>query len=160
MSPCFTIFTPGVNIMYFTGIYEYSMDDRGRIPMPPRFRRELQEGLVLTQGTPDRCVRGYSSEKFEELAALYMKEPVTTQAGRIMRRAFFSAAYPTEIDGQGRILIPPILRRWADLADQIVVIGTGDAVEIWNAGDYVSGREDEEAVVGRMLGSEAGQGLE
>ncbi len=141
--------------MHFLGTYEYSMDDRGRVPLPPRFRPELKrDGLVLTQGTPDRCVRGYPNAKFEEMAAIIMSQPVTTEAGRVLRRVFFSAAFATELDGQGRVLVPPPLRRWAHLAGEVVVTGTGDALEIWNQSEFESTRPAEELIVSRMWGAE------
>ncbi len=142
--------------MYFTGVYEYSMDDRGRIPLPPRFRRELQDGVVLTQGTPDRCLRVYPSAKFDEMASLIMAEPLTTEAGRVARRVFFSSSFPTELDGQGRVLVPPPLRRWANLEGAVVVTGSGDAMEIWNATDFNESRTAEEEVASRLWGATAG----
>jgi MraZ protein len=143
--------------MYFTGVYEYSMDDRGRIPLPPRFRRDLQDGVVLTQGTPDRCLRVYPNAKFDEMASLIMTQPLTTEEGRVARRVFFSSAFPTELDGQGRVLVPPPLRRWANLAGEVVVTGSGEVMEIWNAGDFSDGRVAEEEVASRIWGS-AGAG--
>src|SRR5918999_2640210 len=101
--------------MLFLGRHDYSMDERGRVPMPPRFRGALMQGLILTQGAPDACVRVYPADGFEEQAALYMNEPVTTRTGRVLRRAFFSGAYQAELDAQGRVLIPPPLREFAGL---------------------------------------------
>ena len=120
----------------FLGTYDYSMDDRGRIPVPPSFREALMQGIVLTQGTPQRCLRAYSLDKFEEKAAVYLQQPETTQAGRDMRLAVFSSAQPVAMDAQSRILVPPVLRQWAGLARQVFVVGTGDSFTIWNAGDY------------------------
>ena len=138
--------------MYFTGVYEYSMDDRGRLPMPPRFRGDLKSGLVLTQGTPDPCIRVYPNSRFEELAGEIMREPVTTEAGRVMRRSFFSASFATELDAQGRVLVPPQLRRWANLSADVVVTGIGDALEIWNKGDFEATRPDEEEILAHLWG--------
>jgi MraZ protein len=120
------------------------MDERGRVPMPPRFREELVRGIVLTQGAPDRCVRGYSSEGFEQQAGLYLAEPGVGRQGRIVRRALFAGAYSAELDRQGRVLIPPPLRRWASLESQIVVVGIGEGFEIWNAADFETTITDEQ----------------
>lgn len=120
--------------------------------MPPRFRADLKSGLVLTQGTPDACIRVYPNGRFEELAADIMREPVTTEAGRVMRRSFFSAAFATELDAQGRVLVPPPLRRWANLSAEVVVTGTGDALEIWNKGDFEASRPAEEEILSRLWG--------
>jgi MraZ protein len=122
--------------MLFLGKHDYAMDERGRVPMPPRFREALMQGIILTQGMPDRCIRAYPSSGFEQQAALYMNEPVTTRPGRVMRRAFFSGAYQAELDKQGRVLIPPVLREYANLESQVVIVGTGEGIEIWNVGDF------------------------
>ncbi len=140
--------------MLFLGRHEYAMDERGRLPMPPRYRDALMQGMILTQGTPDHCIRAYPSSNFDEQAALYMNEPVTTRNGRVMRRAFFSGAYPAELDRQGRVLIPPVLRGYANLATDVVVVGTGEAIEIWNAADFASALTAEESAYLQSLDSE------
>ena len=140
--------------MYFLGKHEYSMDERGRVPVPPRFREALMKGIILTQGAPDRCVRAYAADGFEEQASLYVNQPVTTREGRVMRRRFFSNAYPAELDRQGRVLIPPLLRQWASLENQVVVVGTGEAIEIWSADGFEAALEEEEPVFRQSMGSE------
>jgi MraZ protein len=140
--------------MLFLGKHDYSMDERGRVPMPPRFREALMQGVILTQGAPDRCLRAYPATGFEEQAAEYMREPITTRAGRVLRRNFFSGAYPAEMDRQGRVLIPPVLRQWAGLEGQVVVVGTGEAIEIWNAGEFDAALSGEEGEFRQTLGSE------
>ena len=132
--------------MLFLGKHDYSMDERGRIPMPPRFREALMQGIILTQGTPDHCIRAYPTDAFEQQAALYTESPVTTRVGRVARRAFFSGAYQAELDKQGRVLIPPVLRDYANLNSQVVIVGIGEGMEIWNVDDFataLAGEEDE-----------------
>src|SRR6476620_9508059 len=92
----------GLQRMLFLGRHDYSMDERGRIPMPPRYREALMHGIVLTEGTPDRCLRAYPMDEFEKTAANYMSSPISTSEGRLLRRKFFSAAHDTELDRQGR----------------------------------------------------------
>jgi len=140
--------------MLFLGKHDYAMDERGRVPLPPRFRDALMQGIILTQGTPDHCIRAYPLDNFEEQAALYTNEPVTTRTGRVMRRAFFSGAYQAELDRQGRVLIPPVLRQWANLDTQVVVVGTGEGIEIWNANDFETAIGAEEAAFLQNLDSE------
>ncbi len=111
-------------------------------------------GIILTQGTPDHCVRAYPLDGFEEQAALYMSDPVTTRLGRVQRRAFFSGAYQSELDRQGRVLIPPVLRQWANLDGPVVIVGTGEGIEIWNANDFETALADEEPEFRQALGSE------
>ncbi len=130
--------------MLFLGKHDYAMDERGRVPLPPRYREALMQGIILTQGTPDHCIRAYPTEAFEQQAALYTNEPGTTRTGRVHRRAFFSAAYQSELDRQGRVLIPPVLRQWANLEGPVVIVGIGEGIEIWNANDFESALTDEE----------------
>jgi MraZ protein len=140
--------------MLFLGKHDYSMDERGRVPMPPRYRDALMQGIILTQGTPDRCVRAYPLDSFEKQAELYMSEPVTTRAGRVMRRSFFSAAYPAEMDRQGRVLIPPPLRQSAALEGPVVIVGIGEGIEIWNTEEFDAALSDEEDEFRQNLESE------
>ena len=140
--------------MLFLGKHDYSMDERGRVPMPPRFREALMQGIILTQGAPDRCIRAYPVTGFEDQASEYLNQPVTTRTGRVMRRGFFSGAYQAELDRQGRVLVPPVLRQWAGLDGQVVVVGTGEGIEIWNAGEFEAVLTQEEPEFRQTLGSE------
>lgn len=140
--------------MLFLGKHDYAMDERGRIPMPPRYREALMQGIILTQGTPDRCIRAYPGDAFDEQAQLFMNDPVTKRSGRVMRRAFFSGAFPAELDRAGRVLIPLQLRQWANLETQVTVVGAGEGIEIWNADDFETAIGAEEETFLQSLESE------
>jgi MraZ protein len=140
--------------MLFLGKHDYSMDERGRIPMPPRYREALMQGIILTQGTPDRCIRAYPLDAFEQQAALYTESPVTTRAGRIARRAFFSGAYQAELDRQGRVLIPSVLREYAGLEGLVTIVGIGEGMEIWNLDDFAVALAAEEEEFRQAMDSE------
>src|SRR2546423_1538964 len=102
--------------MLFHGTFEYAMDQTGRVPMPPLYRVDLREGVYLTPGTPDHCIRCFSAANFEQQAQLYLAEPNTHRVGRIMRRQFFGSAFSDKLDQQGRVLIPLTLRQYAKLS--------------------------------------------
>ena len=112
------------------------------------------QGIILTQGAPDRCLRAYPATGFDAQASEYLNQPITTRTGRVMRRAFFSGAYQVELDRQGRVLVPPVLRQWAGLEGQVVVVGTGEGIEIWNADAFEAVLTREEAEFRQTLGSE------
>ena len=112
------------------------------------------QGIILTQGTPDRCIRAYPLDAFEEQAANYLASPITVRGGRVSRRNFFGNAYQAELDRQGRVLIPPVLRQYASLEGQVVVIGTGEGLEIWSAAAAGPALEQEEAEFRLSLESE------
>jgi MraZ protein len=100
--------------------------------VPPRYRDLLARGAVLSQGSPDTCLRLYTAESFEQQAALYTHEPPTRRTGRITRHAFFARSFAVELDRQGRILVPGPLRAFAGLDGNVVVAGSGEWLEIWN----------------------------
>lgn len=104
------------------------------------------QGLILTRANPDRCIRAFPMDAYQAQAALYLESPVTTQEGRSARRDFFGNSYPVELDKQGRVLLPGQLRTWANLEAQgsVVVLGTGEGFEIWNASDFESAQSSGE----------------
>jgi MraZ protein len=140
-------------LQYFLGRYDYAMDERGRVPVPPRYRDLFARGAVLNQG-PDPCLRLFTAESFEEQAALYTSEPATERAGRMTRHAFFANSFSVELDRQGRILIPGQLRAYAGLEGSVVVAGAGEWLEIWNPERF----DAEMAVVDRQPESAAEPG--
>lgn len=107
------------------------MDERGRVPLPPVYRDAFREGVMLSQGTPDPCLRVYTWTAFESLASEYSADSPMVQRGRDLRRVFFPAARHQELDKQNRILIPPPMRLYAGLERQVLVIGAGESLEIW-----------------------------
>jgi MraZ protein len=115
----------------FVGTFDYVMDERGRVPLPPVYRDAFREGLVLSLGHPDRCLRVYTRTAFDEQADEFTADSTMSQRGRDLRRAFFASARHVELDNQNRILIPPPLRQSAGLEKQVLVIGNGECLEIW-----------------------------
>jgi MraZ protein len=140
--------------MLFLGKHDYSMDERGRVPMPPRYREALMRGLVLTEGTPDNCLRAYPADDFSRQAELYLNQPVTTELGRDARTVVFGSAESVDMDRQGRVLIPSNLRDFAGLRGQVVVIGNGDSFLIWDAQAYESHAAATQTRYRQSLGSE------
>ncbi len=116
---------------YFLGRFEYAMDDRGRVPIPPRYRELFSIGAMLNQG-PDPCLRLFTVESFQEQAQLYTSGPAIERGGRMTRHAFFANSFSVELDRQGRILIPTPLRAYARLENEVVISGAGEWLEIWN----------------------------
>ncbi len=117
--------------MFFRGTYEHTMDDRGRVALPSRYRILFTEGIVLVQGT-ESCVEVYTVSEYEAMANVVAGSPATEVAGRRIRRAFFSRAWDGELDRQGRVLIPGPLRQWAGLTNGIVITGRHECLEIWD----------------------------
>ncbi|MFQ5878611.1 MAG: division/cell wall cluster transcriptional repressor MraZ [Dehalococcoidia bacterium] len=117
--------------MFFRGTYEHTVDDRGRVALPARYRHLFTDGVVMAQG-PEGCVEVYTVREYEQMAEMVADEPATAQHARRRRRAFFSRSWDGELDRQGRILIPPPLRQWAQLNGAVTISGRHECLEIWN----------------------------
>ncbi len=118
-------------MQYFLGRYDYAMDDRGRVPLPPRYRDLFAHGAMLNQG-PDPCLRLFTLESFDSQAQLYTSMPAIEHEGRMTRLAFFANSFSVELDKQGRILIPGPLRAYARLDGNVIISGAGEWLGIWN----------------------------
>ena len=112
------------------GEYHHSLDEKGRLIIPTKFRNSLKEEFILTRGL-DNCLFGYSKEVWEELIAKLEKLPFTQKDARSFIRFFLSGATVCELDKQGRIRIPSVLSNYAGLTRDCVIIGVGDRMEIW-----------------------------
>jgi MraZ protein len=117
--------------MTFRGIYEHTLDDRGRVAIPARYRHLFGEGLILVRGE-DGCVEVYTPHDYDVTSEAYTVDPVTTAEARDTRRNRFAYAYDAELDRQGRVVVHPFLRQWADLNGAVIISGRGDCLEIWN----------------------------
>ncbi len=115
----------------FFGEFEYKIDEKGRVPIPPKFRRELKEGMVLTPGI-EKCIIAYPLPEWKKLAATLTTGSVTPGKLRKLNRAIFATAFSTKIDGQGRIALPAPLREHAGIIDEVVVAGANTYLELWN----------------------------
>ncbi len=124
--------------MLFLGTFDYAMDERGRLPLPPRYRDAFRDGIVLSQGSPNRCLRVYTEAAFTTLASEYTAETALHQRGRDLRAIFFSRSVHAELDKQNRILIPGPLREFAGLSAKVLVLGAGEYLEIWSPASYES----------------------
>lgn len=116
--------------MVFRGTYEYTIDERGRVAVPPRYRDAFAEGAVLATSS-DGCLELYSAADYEEEARQFENVPTSREMGRRLRRGFFARSFDVELDRQGRILIPPHLRTAAGLTGPVVVVGRSECLEIW-----------------------------
>lgn len=116
----------------FFGTYTPHLDEKGRLFLPAKFRDELGDGLVITRGQ-DRCLFVWSAAQFESLTEQMQTMPVTNKAARDLQRMMFAAASDDRPDKQGRVTIPPLLRDYAGLRRDCVVIGAMNRVEIWDA---------------------------
>jgi MraZ protein len=114
------------------GTHTPKLDEKGRIILPARFREELSEGLVVTRGQ-ERCIYVFSQAQFKTVHERIAQAPVTSEEARRYLRVFLSGASDETPDKQGRILLPQLLRDYAGLNKELVIIGVGSRAEIWDA---------------------------
>lgn len=115
----------------FFGEYQYKVDEKGRLPLPPKFRRQMRDGVVLTKGI-EKCVDVYPLGEWGRLADTLAAKVVTPANLRRLNRAIFGSAFSASFDGQGRIALPSPLRSYAEIGDTVVVVGANARVELWN----------------------------
>lgn len=114
----------------FLGRYAHNLDAKGRLAIPARFREALADGVVLTRGI-DRCLALFPLSAWRPLADKVAALPLTDADARSFRRLVFAEAADLPLDGQGRILIPLELRRYAEIEREAIVVGVDTSIEIW-----------------------------
>ena len=128
----------------FMGEYNHTIDAKGRIIVPAKFRDLLGEHFVVTKGL-DGCLWVFPTDEWDTFYEKLRSLPVTKKDVRAFVRNFMANALDAELDKQGRILLPLNLRKAANLDKDVVLIGTGPRVEIWDKAAWESSYEDEDA---------------
>lgn len=113
------------------GEYKHSIDSKGRIALPSKFRAKLKEGAIITRGL-DHCLFVFGMKEWEKLAEKLTALPLAQANSRAFARLMLAGASDVEFDGQGRILIPDYLREYAGLSKSAVVAGVMNRLEIWD----------------------------
>ncbi|RFD75721.1 division/cell wall cluster transcriptional repressor MraZ [Gardnerella vaginalis] len=113
------------------GTYTPKIDDKGRVALPAKFRAQLGSGFVMARGQ-ERCVYVLPMTEFQRMTTQIQRTSMSNKSARDYLRVFLSGAVDEEPDKQGRIVVPPMLRDYASLGNEIVVIGVGTRAEIWN----------------------------
>ena len=124
-------------IFMLIGEYHHTIDEKGRMIIPSKFREELGEKFVITRGI-EKCLFVYSLSSWEKITNKLESLPFTKKDARQLSRFFLSGATTAEFDKQGRVNISAPLVSYANLIKECVVIGTGDRLEIWSQEDWDS----------------------
>lgn len=120
----------------FYGEFEHSIDDKGRLTIPAKYRTHLAEGVVVTRGLDARCLLLYPKAAWEAIIGRLSQQSMTKASVRELRRQLLAGASDDVPDKQGRINIPDKLLRYAKLDKQAIVIGQLEYCEIWNPADW------------------------
>ena len=124
----------GIDKMYI-GEYHHTIDEKGRIIIPTKFRNELGNNFIITRGI-ENCLFVYSNDNWNEICNKLNSLPFTKKDARVFNRFFMSGATNVELDKQGRVNISKPLTDYANLKKECVIIGTGDRLEIWSEDDW------------------------
>ena len=119
----------------FLGEYQHTVDDKGRVVLPSKFRDQLARGCVITKGQ-ERCLFVFPEDRWEQEVEKVMQLPRTDRRARNYARSFFAGASDQKPDRQGRIVIPAGLRDYAGLDKDVTVVGVADRVEIWSSDSW------------------------
>lgn len=114
----------------FLGRYDHTIDEKGRLTIPVRFRPQLEGGAFLTRGF-DRNLLVLTPETFETLSQAVKQMSITADETRQLRRLIFANAEAVEMDRSGRILIPQWLREAAGISSAAILVGAGEYLEVW-----------------------------
>lgn len=115
----------------FMGEYNHTIDAKGRLIVPAKFREVLGEEFVVTKGL-DGCLFVYPNEEWQVFEDKLRTLPLTNKNARQFSRFFLAGAASCEVDKQGRILLPAVLREFAELEKDVVLVGVASRIEIWS----------------------------
>ena len=138
----------------FTGEYRHTVDDKGRLAIPVRFRAELAQGAQVSNWM-DGCVALHPQSEWDSLAEKINALPFTDPRGRTLRRLLFGSAQEVSLDRQGRFVLPQWLREDADIENEVVLVGAGNRIELWSPkrwGKYSEQMDQPEALAESLAG--------
>lgn len=136
------------------GEYKHSIDDKGRLAIPAKFRTKIEGGAIITRGL-DKCLFVFTMREWKKLAEKLVALPLAQANSRAFARLMLSGAADVELDSQGRILIPESLREYAGLSKNSVVAGVYNRMEVWDAetwNEYKKKTESSSEEIAEKLG--------
>jgi MraZ protein len=130
----------------FTGSVEHSLDDKGRLVVPARFRERLGPGFFVTIAEPDPCLALYPASAWAEFCDKLEAAPVKDARYRAFVRHLFAHTEELSCDNQGRLVLPAALRAWANIEKDVTSIGSLTRVEVWSKERYQKTRSEAETL--------------
>ncbi len=137
----------------FIGEYKHSVDEKGRVALPVKFRKDLSHGAVITRGL-DNCLYVYTASEWKSLAQRLATLPISKANTRAFARLMLAGAMDVSLDKQGRVVLPEYLREYAKLSKKIVITGLYNHLEIWNEvawEKYKKATEKDSSVIAEAL---------
>jgi len=133
----------------FIGEYQHNLDDKGRLAIPSKFRKDLLKGAVVTRGL-DNCLFLYTKNEWEKLAQKLAALPISQSNSRAFARLMLAGAMDVLVDKQGRIVLPEYLRKFAGLKKNVIVAGLYSRLELWNEESWNKYKNQTEAESGEI----------
>ena len=124
----------------FLGNYELRVDHKGRLAIPARFREVFHDGLVLSCGV-DKCLIINTMAEWRKVAEKLGSLSMNQRNPRMLALFTFSGAFDLELDRQGRITLPPALRQYADINDEVIIAGSNNHLQVWAKEHWVVMRQ-------------------
>ncbi len=138
----------------FIGEFQHSLDEKSRLAIPVKFRADLKQGAVVTRGL-DNCLFVFTKVEWKKLAEKIVNLPLTQSNSRAFARLMLSGAMDAKLDGQGRIIIPEYLQKFAELKKKVIVTGLYSRLEIWDEdrwNAYKKQTESKSAAIAERMG--------
>jgi MraZ protein len=126
------------------GEFQHSLDTKGRVAVPAKFRDKLSAGAIITRGL-DNCLFVFTREEWGKLADKILALPLAQANSRAFARLMLAGAMDAELDRQGRMLIPDYLRKYADLKREVTIAGIMSRIEIWDSANWKKYKERTES---------------
>lgn len=130
----------------FLGEYQHTLDAKGRVSLPRKFRDETGSKLVVSKGL-ENCLSVYPADGYRAFLEGLLASSTFDRNSRAARRFFIAGASEVEVDSAGRVALTPVLREFAGLKKDVIVAGVGDHIEIWDAAAWASYEEDNAATI-------------
>lgn len=126
----------------FRGMHAVTIDGKGRLPVPVKIREELGSAVVITIDTEERCLLLYPVEQWKAIEENLQRLPSFNEAARRIQRLLIGHAADIDMDSQGRLLLPSLLRDYARFDKHVLMVGQGNKFEVWDDAVWQSRREE------------------
>ena len=135
----------------FQGEYQHGLDTKGRLILPVRIREELGTQFVLTKGL-DGCLFIFTPSAWMDFYDKLNQLPTSSKEARKLKRYFIGSSIECETDKQGRFLIPPVLRNFAEIDKEVTILGVSDKIEIWSTERYEEYQNEDDMSIEDIAG--------
>jgi len=136
----------------FLGEFEYRVDEKGRVPVPPKFRVMLKQGVVLAPGV-EKCITVYPLSEWRKMADTLTTGSISPSKLRKLNRAIFATAFSLILDGQGRMTLPIPLQDYAEIEGEVIVVGANNYLELWNKRQWEEEKTISQEQAGQIMES-------